>query len=89
MRLAGNDFIGRRKQETGNRGYLLQKQKKAGVDMFDITGGWHETRVPQLTMGVPRKAYLYLAQDIKSTVSVPVLASNRINDPHVGEQILP
>ncbi len=87
MRLAGNDFM-----EGGNTNresaIFAAKAEKAGVDMFDVTGGWHETRVPQLTMGVPRKAYLYLAQGIKASVSVPVLASNRINDPCIGEQIL-
>jgi len=62
--------------------------EKAGVDMFNITGGWHETRVPQLTMNVPRRAYVYLARGIKSVVSRPVLASNRINDPETAEEIL-
>ena len=87
MRLAGNDFMegGNTNQESAT---FASEAEKAGIDMFDITGGWHETRVPQLTMGVPRKAYLYLAQGIKSSVSVPVLASNRINDPSLGEQIL-
>ena len=87
MRLAGNDFMdgGNTNRESA---LFAAKAEKAGIDMFDITGGWHETRIPQLTMGVPRKAYLYLAQGIKSSVSVPVLASNRINDPALGEQIL-
>jgi len=62
--------------------------EKAGVDLFNVTGGWHETRIPQLTMFVPRKAYIYLAKGIKSAVSVPVLASNRVNDPYIGEEIL-
>ncbi len=39
-------------------------------------------------MCVPRQGYVYLAQGIKSVVSVPVLASNRINDPSTGEEIL-
>ena len=87
MRLAGNDFM-----EGGNTNLearaFASELEKAGVDLFNITGGWHETRIPQLTMFVPRKAYVYLAQGIKSVVSVPVLASNRINDPAVGEEIL-
>ena len=87
MRLAGNDFMdgGNTNRESA---IFAAEAEKAGIDMFDVTGGWHETRIPQLTMGVPRKAYLYLAQGIKSSVSVPVLASNRINDPALGEQIL-
>jgi 2,4-dienoyl-CoA reductase (NADPH2) len=87
IRLAGNDFM-----EGGNTNkeakIFASELEKAGVDLFDVTGGWHETRVPQLTMAVPHGAYVYLAQGIKSVVSVPVLSSNRINDPYLGEQIL-
>ncbi|MEJ2724758.1 MAG: FAD-dependent oxidoreductase [Deltaproteobacteria bacterium] len=39
-------------------------------------------------MFVPPKAFTYLAQGIKSAVTVPVLASNRINDPRAGEAII-
>ena len=39
-------------------------------------------------MGVPRKAYVYLAKGIRSAVSKPVISSNRINDPKEGEEIL-
>jgi 2,4-dienoyl-CoA reductase (NADPH2) len=87
MRLAGNDFMegGCTNREAGIFAGALER---AGVDMFNITGGWHETRVPQLTMNVPRRGYVYLAQGIKSVVSRPVLASNRINDPGTAEEIL-
>jgi 2,4-dienoyl-CoA reductase (NADPH2) len=87
MRLAGNDFMkgGNSNKETR---IFARELEMAGIDLFDITGGWHETRVPQLTMSVPRRAYVYLAQGVKSAVSIPVLASNRINDPAVGEEIL-
>ena len=87
IRLAGNDFMkgGNTNRETR---IFAAELEKAGVDMFDITGGWHETRIAQLTMSVPRRAYTYLAQGVKQSVSVPVIASNRINDPIVGEKIL-
>jgi 2,4-dienoyl-CoA reductase (NADPH2) len=58
------------------------------VDAINITGGWHESRVPQLPMELPRSAYAYLALNIKRTVSVPVMASNRISDPATAEKIL-
>ena len=87
LRLAGNEFM--EGGNTNNEARLFAiEAEKAGVDLFDVTGGWHETRVPQLTMCVPRQGYVYLAQGIKSVVSVPVLASNRINDPGTGEEIL-
>ncbi len=87
MRLAGNEFM-----EGGNTNEeaktFASELEKVGIDLFNVTGGWHETRVPQLTMFVPRKGFVYLAQGIKSAVSVPVLSSNRINDPHIAEEII-
>jgi 2,4-dienoyl-CoA reductase (NADPH2) len=87
MRLAGNDFM--EGSNTNKEAAIFASElEKAGVDCFNVTGGWHETRIPQLTMHVPRKAYAYLAQGIRSAVSVPVIASNRINDPRLGEEVL-
>jgi 2,4-dienoyl-CoA reductase (NADPH2) len=87
MRLAGNEFM-----EGGNTNkearIFAAKLEKVGVDLFNITGGWHETRIPQLTMSVPRKGFVYLAHGIRSAVSKPVLACNRINDPSLGEEII-
>ncbi|MFH1090023.1 MAG: FAD-dependent oxidoreductase [Pseudomonadota bacterium] len=62
--------------------------EKVGVDLINVTGGRHETRVPQITMIVPRRTYAYLAQRIKSFVSIPVLSSNRVNDPADAEEII-
>jgi len=87
LRLAGNDFMPGSNTNREARMFASELQK-AGVDCFNVTGGWHETRVPQLTMHVPRKAYTYLAQGIRSAVSVPVIASNRINDPGLAEEVL-
>jgi 2,4-dienoyl-CoA reductase (NADPH2) len=87
MRLAGNDFVEGSNTNKEARIFASELQK-AGVDCFNVTGGWHETRVPQLTMHVPRKAFTYLAQGIRNAVSVPVIASNRINDPGLAEEIL-
>ncbi len=87
MRIAGNDFMDG--SNTNHEAKIFAAElEKAGIDLFNVTGGWHETRIPQLTMFVPRQAYIYLAKGIKSAVSVPVLASNRINDPQIGEEIL-
>jgi len=87
IRLAGNDFMEGSNTNTEAR-IFASELEKTGIDLFDITGGWHETRVPQLTMAVPHGNYVYLAQGIKSSVSVPVLSSNRINDPRTGEKVL-
>jgi len=87
IRMAGNDFVegSNTDVETPEFAKLYQQ---AGVDMINVTGGWHESRVPQLPMEVPRGAYGYLALNIKNAVSVPVMASNRISTPQEAEQIL-
>ncbi len=87
LRIAGNDYM---KGGNTNREARIfaAEAEKAGIDLFNVTGGWHETRVPQLTMGVPRSGYVYLARGIRRAVSVPVIASNRINDPETAEEIL-
>ena len=87
MRLAGNEFMDGGNTNVEARIFAAELEK-VGVDLFDITGGWHETRIPQLTMSVPRKGFVYLAHGIKSAVSKPVLASNRINAPSLGEEII-
>lgn len=87
MRLSGNEFMpgGNDSQEIIK---IAQTFEAAGVDAFNITGGWHETKVPQLPAVVPRSAYTYLAAGIRRAVKVPVYASNRIVEPRQAEEVL-
>lgn len=87
VRMAGNDFVPGSNTD-GETPLIAQVYEKAGVDAINVTGGWHETRVPQLPMELPRSAYAYLALNIKKAVSVPVMASNRIADPETAEKII-
>lgn len=86
-RLAGHDLIpgGNTHHEVPQIARLLER---AGTDAFNVTGGWHESRIPQITGEVPTGAYVWLAKAVKSAVSVPVAAANRINDPEFAERIL-
>lgn len=87
VRIAGNDFVpgSNSDEETP---VIAKAYEAAGVDMISVTGGWHESRVPQLPMELPRACYAYLALNIKKAVSVPVMASNRITSPKDAEDIL-
>ena len=87
FRLGGNEFMPGGCDHGAMKTFASVLEKE-GVDLMNVTGGRHETRIPQITMAVPRRTYVYLAQGIKSVVSIPVLASNRINDPADGETIL-
>lgn len=87
FRIDGHDFM-----EGGNTNrewsLFAAELEKHGVSVINVTGGWHETRVPQLPMSVPRAGLAYLAAGVKSRVGVPVIASNRINDVFVADEIL-
>lgn len=87
FRVAGNEFMegGLANKEAQ---IFCRELEKVGVDMINVTGGWHETRVPQITMNLPRGGFVYLARGIKEAVSIPVMACNRINDPILAEKIL-
>jgi len=50
--------------------------------------GWHESVVPTIATSVPRAAFAFAAVRLKKVVSIPVVASNRINMPTVAEEIL-
>lgn len=87
LRVAGNQFM--------PGGYGLDESVefcrlavKEGIDAVDVTGGWHETLIPQLPADVPRGGFVYLAQNIKKAVNVPVISSNRHNDPREAEAVL-
>jgi 2,4-dienoyl-CoA reductase (NADPH2) len=86
-RISGEDFVedGNTLEDNKN---LVQWLVDEGVDCINVTGGWHETRVPQTTMDVPRGHYAYLAEEISDVVDVPVIACNRINSPSIAEKIL-
>lgn len=81
VRLAGKDMI-----PDGNSNddciQVAKELENIGVDGLNITGGWHETRVPQLTMDVPRGAFSYLAKRVKEKVNIPVITSNRLDATH-------
>jgi 2,4-dienoyl-CoA reductase (NADPH2) len=87
FRESGDDFM------PGSLTYkdkrkIAREYEKVGLNFINVTGGWHETKVPQITADVPSGAYSYLAENIKNVVSIPIFASNRINDPLLAEEIL-
>ncbi len=67
---------------------LARELEEAGVDILNSGIGWHEARVPTIVTSVPRAAFVKATRQVKDVVSIPVVASNRINDPDVAESIL-
>lgn len=87
LRVSGHDYL-----KGGNTdiesSHFCSEAVKAGIDAVNVTGGWHETDVPQITSDVPEGAFLYLSKAIKEKVKVPVFASNRLGNPFLAEKAL-
>ena len=62
--------------------------ESAGADALNTGIGWHESVVPTIATSVPRAAFSFAAARLKKVVSIPVVASNRINMPDIAEEIL-
>ena len=67
---------------------LAQALEQAGADVLNTGIGWHESVVPTIATSVPRAAFAFAAARLKKVVSIPVVASNRINMPSVAEEML-
>ncbi len=87
VRMNGNEFMkgGTSRQELQEYAVRLEE---AGVDALCINVGWHEAQVPQIVTEVPRGVFGYLARGIKERVSIPVIASHRINDPDLAREMI-
>jgi len=60
----------------------------AGASLLNTGIGWHEARIPTISQAVPRGGFAWATRRLKDAVAIPVIASNRINAPEVGEEIL-
>lgn len=59
-----------------------------GVNIINTGIGWHEARIPTIATVVPRSAFSWVTEKLKPHVTIPLVATNRINSPEVAERIL-
>jgi 2,4-dienoyl-CoA reductase-like NADH-dependent reductase (Old Yellow Enzyme family)/thioredoxin reductase len=62
--------------------------ENTGVQYISSYTGWHESPIPTVAPSLPKGAFAHLAEKIKCTVDIPVIATNRINDPFIAEKII-
>ena len=67
---------------------LAKSLEAAGVSIINTGIGWHEARVPTIATSVPRGAFAWVTQRLKTEVNVPLVATNRINTPEIAEHII-
>ncbi len=72
---------------------LAKAVTDAGATILNSGIGWHEARIPTIATSVPRAAFAGVTQKLRRQlhadgVRIPLVTSNRINTPEVGEQLI-
>jgi 2,4-dienoyl-CoA reductase (NADPH2) len=67
---------------------LATEVEASGATIINSGIGWHEARVPTIVTSVPNSAFVDISNAVAEHVTIPVVASNRINMPQAAEQIL-
>jgi 2,4-dienoyl-CoA reductase (NADPH2) len=67
---------------------FAKELKRAGVSILNSGIGWHEARIPTIGSMVPRAAFTGVTARLRESVRMPVIATNRINDPLTAEEVL-
>jgi len=66
----------------------LVKKAERYLDAINVTGGWHESDVPQISMHLPEGGFAFLAREVKRHVKIPIIACNRINHEEIAKEII-
>jgi 2,4-dienoyl-CoA reductase (NADPH2) len=67
---------------------LAKAIEAAGATIINTGIGWHEARIPTIATMVPRAAFAWVTRRLKGAVSIPLVTTNRINDPGVANAII-
>jgi 2,4-dienoyl-CoA reductase (NADPH2) len=67
---------------------LAKAIEAAGATLINTGIGWHEARIPTIATMVPRAAFTWTTARLKGAVTIPLIATNRINMPDTAEMVL-
>lgn len=67
---------------------FMRLAEEAGVDGISIVIGWHESKTGALGRDLPSDRWLYLAEQAKGAVGIPIAFGPRLGNPAMAEQAL-
>ncbi len=67
---------------------LAKALEAAGASLLNSGIGWHEARVPTIAHMVPRGAFTWATRRMKGQIGLPLITSNRINNPAQADEII-
>ncbi|NNC83736.1 MAG: FAD-dependent oxidoreductase, partial [Flavobacteriales bacterium] len=62
--------------------------EQAGASIINTGIGWHEARIPTIATMVPRAGFAWVTKRLMGEVDIPLITTNRINDPRTAEEVL-
>jgi len=86
-RYSGHEFVtgGYDEDEGCKIGRALESY---GAGWLNLQVGWHDSTVPLVTKDVPQGHFVYIAEKIRKSVSIPVVTGYRITDPEMADRII-
>ena len=67
---------------------LAKAVEGAGASLINSGIGWHEARIPTIATSVPKGAFAWVTRKLMGHVSIPIIASNRINTPEIANDLI-
>ncbi len=61
---------------------------KAGCDYISVTAGWQESMIPVITRDVPMGSWLFISEEVKQHVKIPVSMAYRLFVPDIPEKAM-
>lgn len=62
--------------------------QQVGANLINCGIGWHEARIPTISSAVPAGAFSDAVAKLRRELSIPIIATNRINTPEIAERML-
>ncbi len=67
---------------------LAKAVEEAGANLINSGIGWHEAHIPTVVGIVPQAGFSWITRKLMGQVTIPLIASNRINNPAAAERVL-
>ncbi len=88
IRLNATELLGDRGNSEEECLEYMKLAQEVGVDGISIVIGWHESKKGALGRDVPSEGWLYLAENAKKELEIPLAFGPRFGDPVMAEKAL-
>jgi len=89
VRINGDDFLGEDGWTLRDACRLTPILEKEGVNYLNVSAGTYDTgHISLMSMYRDQGAIVYLAEEVKKHVSIPVMAVGRIKNPIMADEII-